>query len=373
MNADERILQIMANSACLSKGQLLGYVKHTLYPEELRVVELHLSSCALCNEALEGIGLMQEADKMLTGMTPPPLPAVAPKEKAREKRETSAAHAAEEKVQPLKPAGRTESAAGASPSQQWMMPRKPGLAKPMGIAAAVVLAAGAFWFFLNRQNDATNEPVLADARIAPADTHAPAASAAPSAPAVPGEDAALALRKKQQHQRDSLLALRKAAAMRADTLTLASRQAAAAKMPAATEKPADMSRTTAETAEVAGEQVAASKPPAAAPPAAKAKQEARSQDEGSREKEKPAASDFDLGMQQYRQKNYASALLYFKSAESDKSDPKHWDAVYYSALCNRNLNKDRRARKLLERIVESGAPQKKAAQKQLDDMEKKDR
>src|SRR5690606_22510663 len=44
---------------------------------------------------------------------------------------------------------------------------------------------------------------------------------------------------------------------------------------------------------------------------------------------KPPAqlSDFETGVDLYKKKQYASALLYLKAAASDESNPRHWDAV----------------------------------------------
>lgn len=369
MNTDERILQILENSACLSKGQLLGYVKHTLYPEELRAVELHLSSCAFCNDALDGMALQTDPDKLLASLVPPPLPVISSKEKAREKKEQAATR--EEKAAPAQarvPVAKPDTTHAETDNSQRLIPRRNNFLKPVGIAAALVLGFGAFWYFelrpdrdqqklaeaISERNDSVrdNPAVAADQQMIAAENNA--------ATEVRLKDAA-------KKQKDSLLIAKREDAKRHAVNDSMNKFMAAAPAVAASDADAKGTRKEAETTGVADEQTV--KNAIAAAPAMARKEEDQAAE--GKEKKKTASSDYELGMQQYKQKNYASALLYFKTAESDKADPRHWDAVYYSALCNRNLNKDRKARKLLERIIEAGAPQKKSAQKQLDDMEKK--
>ncbi|WP_118974895.1 hypothetical protein [Taibaiella koreensis] len=369
MNSDERILQILANSACLSKGQLLGYMRHTLYPEELRAVELHLSTCSLCNDALEGLETQVDTEQLLASLVPPVLPYVTPKEKPKEKKEP--VPVIRQEKPPVANTNRTPATASPAATEQGTVQRlRPGSrwGRPVGIAALLVLGTAALWYFVvNPKTDST--PQLAQQQQETTDkTAAPVAdSANPQlAAAMQAEEQRAALAAKEQKHKDSLLLARQevrqkarkdslariAALRRTDTLTdgAMARSANAAK----------------ESTRVASEDVVARKAVAAAAPAPK-KEEKKDEPKES----KKVLSDFELGMQKYKEKNYASALLYFKSAESDKGDPRHWDAVYYSALCNKNLDKRRKAIKLFERVVDANAPQKKAAQKQLDELQKK--
>jgi tetratricopeptide (TPR) repeat protein len=363
MNADQRILQILENSACLSKGQLLGYLKHTLYPEELRAVELHLSTCALCNDALEGLELQQDPDQLLASLVPPVLPpiAVPAKEKPKEKKDIPA-------VMPAAAAKPAQAAAPAGNGNAAQRPRTLWL-KPLGIAAALVLGFGALWYFEFR-DESQSQPLAqrTSESAAPLDEHTGDTSNRPVAAAAPVTNDALPEAAEQKHKDSLLLAKQEEAKRKArkDSLILAAQK---------TEQLTDEAKglvakqAAAEKESTAVADVEAKKP-VAAPAMARAKEESAKED--SKESRK-ALTDFELGMQKYKEKNYASALLYFKSAESDKGDPKHWDAVYYSALCNKNLDKKRRAIKLFERVIEANAPQKKAAQKQLDELQKKDK
>lgn len=47
---------------CLSEKQLLSYINNELSPAEKRQVELHLTDCELCSDALEGIRLLKNKE-----------------------------------------------------------------------------------------------------------------------------------------------------------------------------------------------------------------------------------------------------------------------------------------------------------------------
>lgn len=372
MNTDERILQILENSACLSKGQLLGYIKHTLYPEELRAVELHLNTCALCNDALEGLETQQSPESLLASLIPPTLPALPHREKPKEKKET-AATTKEEKAAATFNKAKNTTDAGRNEGGQTMMfrPRK-SFAKPAGIAAALLLGFGALWYFeFNKKGN--NENKLAQSEAA-TDTLAPQHDSNTKLAYAKNAANDAAQFATAQKPNDSLLAAQKAAGkVKAKDSTLVAHQHSKdsiAKITAMEASKMLAAREEKESTEVAD--VAAKKAIAAAPSVARAQDKEDSKENKDSKESKKDLSDFELGLQKYKEKNYASALLYFKSAESDKDDPQHWQAVYYSGLCNKFLDKKRRAIKLFERIVDADAPQKKAAQKQLDELKNKD-
>jgi hypothetical protein len=372
MNSDERILQILDNSACLSKGQMTGYLKHTLFPEELRAVELHLSSCAFCNDALDGLELQQDPEKLLASLVLPALPAISPKEKPKEKKETPVIVKAEksnngtEERTNGKKNTRTEAPVAEhtpfrSGNTKWL--------RPLGIAAGLVLAFGALWYFELR-------PHKSEELAMNADTVQAESIPEPSAKENPKIAAAAPVKVKDTvkatHARtgDTLVAANKSTAAKgkpdsARKTSSPKAEEAAAQVMAAT-APA---RDNPEKEDKQSEDAAAKKKTAAlaqqadvAPAAAKVKEETK----------KKELTDYEKGLQLYKQKQYGSALLYLRAAESDASDPKHWDAVYYSALCHKNLDKKRKAIKMFQRVIDAGAPQKTAAQKQIDELKKKD-
>jgi len=348
MNSDERILQVLDNSACLSKGQMVGYVKNTLYPEELRAVELHLAGCPLCNDALEGLESQADIEKVLASITPPVLPAVAPreKEKPKEKKEQPAPI----KVEKPKPVVVTATTATANVITE-VIKRPMNWKRPIALAAALIIGFGAYWYFEMRPKD--NKQLAINTEEAVTDT--PQQTANETAPIIAQSKVAdtvtkvVAVEPKKNvdsivKRKEELALAKKKDSVGNEKNALAARQMAA-------------SPAVAETA-TADENIAEEKDAQAA----KAKKETP----------KEPQTDYEIGLRLYKQNQYASALMYLKDAESNKSDPKHVDALFYSALCNKYLGKDRRARKQFERIVEANGAYKKAAQKQLDEMKNKD-
>lgn len=56
MNTSRQQYQsLFDRSACLRKRQMLALLDRKLFPEEVRAVEIHLATCSLCKEALEGL------------------------------------------------------------------------------------------------------------------------------------------------------------------------------------------------------------------------------------------------------------------------------------------------------------------------------
>lgn len=364
MNTDDKLLQILENSSCLSKGQMAGYLKHTLYPEELRAVELHLSSCALCNDALEGMETQLDVDKLLASMAPPPLPnIVVPKEKPKEKKEIPATPKSVEMRVPLAATGAQHASEPDNKNEVHTNPFRPRRrwARPLGVAATLALICGGLWYFkFNRENserqiaEHINQPTYSE----PANMDSEQQTALQTV--VPGQQDSLNKIAERKHSDSIYLAKKEEQKLKVKADSMSMVLAAAGKdsgKSSATENQSVAASKTAEPDEKEQAEIAMKKV-AAAPAVSKAKEV------------KDDPTDYELGLQKYKQKNYASALLYFKSAESDKDDPKHWEAVYYSGLCNKLLNKDRKAKKLFERVVDAGGPLKKSAQKQLDEMKK---
>lgn len=55
---------IFKETTCLSEGKLREYLHGNLSQEERHRVEMHLSSCEFCSEALEGIIKMERPDEL---------------------------------------------------------------------------------------------------------------------------------------------------------------------------------------------------------------------------------------------------------------------------------------------------------------------
>lgn len=359
-NDDHKILQILDQSACLSKSQLTGYLNRSLYPEELRAVELHLAGCPLCNDALEGFEAVRNAENLIASMAPPALPAIILPEKPVEKKEPEPQPA----YIPSRKHSRTKvneesviqerNRINSNPQGIWL--------KTIGVAAALIIGFGLIWYFelgskVKMDNFSDNLPANADSVQHRADTvHAQglASLQADSLKIIAEKRAkdsvyqAALKAEKLKAQKDSLanmIAVNKADTVMANT--------AKQTMVAVNEK---------EQPDTQGQPVSAKKQSFASDAVAMAPKK--------KEESKTAKSDFELGMEQYKQNNFASALLYFKTAESDNKDPKHWEAVYLSGMCNKSLDRKKKAIKYFERVVAAKAPQAKAAQKQLDNLNK---
>ncbi len=375
MNSEERILQILDQSACLSKGQLTGYLKRTLYPEELRAVELHLAGCPLCNDALEGYEKLADAASVLGAIKMPVLPAIAPKEKEKPKEKKEpvvVAKAAKPEPAPA-PAPQPGNDNTAKLTSQRSTAR---LLRPLGIAAALVIGFGALWYFGLRDKGSqgelaqNNEPVqtttdsntVDNRRLAASNpTSTQQAAPVPAAPPKPHKDSLLAAHT-TRHADTTIKAARLQQAPAA--MAMQAENAAAPEVAAADRVSEDKLKeeATEKRMRKSEDNMAAAK---AAAKSADIKEDRK------KEADKPQ-SDFEKGLELYKQKQYASALLYFRSAESDDGNPRHWDAVYYSALCNKSLNKKRRAIKQFQRVIDAGASQKNAAQKQLNELKGKE-
>lgn len=357
MSNDKNILQILDQSACLRKGQLLGYLNKSLYPEELRAVELHLSSCALCSDALEGMETIQHAEQLIASIQLPVLPAVVIPEKIAEKKEAPPLKVAATEVMSHPKGRHAKSTLPSEKNIQEITPakQKKNWGRPIGIAAALLIGGAVLWYFEIGKNKPENFVVSNEKT----DTLVPSpkVESAPTTVAINDSLQKLLIQKRKdsafiaQKKADRLRQQNDSIALLATTISDSS--------PAKSDKPATIAALK-ESPSVASND--------APKPSAKQAMVA-DQNQGKKlEASKAPASDFELGMQKYQENNFASALLYFKTAESDEKNPKHWEAVYYSGMCNKSLNKKRKAIKYFQQVIDAKAPQAKAAQKQLDNL-----
>jgi hypothetical protein len=371
MDNEKNILQILDQSACLRKGQLLGYLNHSLYPEELRVVELHLSSCALCSDALDGMETVKNAEQLIASIVLPVLPAVILPEKVAEKKEAPAAiKVAEPVVVMSHPKGRhakTSIPAAANPNDNTVVrKKKSNWLIPVGIAAALVIGFVALWNF--EFNDKTPDTLLASNNNDTIESPKSKLSNDQVITSTPVDSTAVIAARKIQDS--TSIARKKSERLKAakDSLLLA----ASPKSDTVSNNPENKTAGLVAAKDNAENNADETKPAAAPKKVTASKQAMVSEEAMAKKKEdaKATASDFELGMLKYKENNFASALLYFKTAESDKKNSKHWEAIYYSGMCNKSLNKKRKAIKYFEQVVEAKAPQAKAAQRQLDNLKK---
>lgn len=360
-NDDQNILQILDQSACLSKSQLIGYLNHNLFPEELRTVELHLSSCVLCSEALEGLEAVQNAESLLASIVPPVLPAIILPEKPAEKKElkpeVKPVHVPSQKHLRIKNQAESKSQ---EPNKYNSNPRGFWF-KSIGAAAALIIGFGLIWYF-ELGSDKERKNVISG-NLINADSERRTENAANAPQPVASITDSLKMMAEKKTKDSVYLAALKVERLKKQKDSLALIAAAGEKD--------TIGKNAAKTLLAAKEQeeIRVTEPnPSAKKQAATADMAAMAPKK--EEDNKTTKSDFESGMQLYKQNNFASALLYFKTAESNDKDPKHWEAVYLSGMCNKSLDKKRKAIKYFERVVEAKAPQAKAAQKQLDELNK---
>lgn len=392
---DHRLLQILENTACLSKSQLQGYLDKSLQPEELYAVEMHLIECPICNDAIEGLNGVQQLSHLLNTipvMTKFPIPKNKDKKPAEPKNDTSSTvptvsdnkNKTEnsgmpdtgERSRPVAPAAKNN-----PPKSTWG--RQWG--KPLGIAAALVFLFSMLWYFelggadeLLRTGDTVaidpdSDTLFADAALqtkpehlssTPVTKDSTSIVAVPdsvNAPAKPREVAV----KNEDEVKKKELPKEKPAVKKESTINV---PAAVALKPS--EEKERQTQAQQQVVAVSGEEHADN---------ANTLRSGRSIPEQIPVvKNTPAVqtekalsrSDFDKGMELYRQQQYGSAVLYFRSAANKSSDAKYYDALYYSAMAYKNMGKKRKAINYLKKIVaDESAPNKSEAQRQLDTLQ----
>lgn len=350
---NERLLQILDNSACLTSRQLDHYLKHTLFPEELRVVELHLSGCPFCSDALDGLEQQQHQLSVLLGsLSLPALPDVQLPEKIKEKKEPEPAKQVKTGSTPYRHYGSTKTN-NTSSFNKWKM--------PVGVAAALLIGFGALWLLKFKKD---GHEVLAVNMETATDSDTGLNSEAPAL-ATPESIAEITTTTEQGNkkpvdtvkQQQAALSLKQADSNPAPAMAVVA--APATKEQAAVNEFRD-------TEKIQQQQLAA-----AQLSKEKSLEKVRAQAATKEEDNDPPAarSNYKIGLEQYNQKEYEKALGYFKQAESDPADPNHWNAVYYTGMSYKALGKKRKAIRQFKQIVDSeNQSRKAAAQKQLEEL-----
>lgn len=60
----DKLDNIFSDSECISEETMYAYMENKLTAQERRIVEVHLASCELCSDALEGLSLVRDKDKI---------------------------------------------------------------------------------------------------------------------------------------------------------------------------------------------------------------------------------------------------------------------------------------------------------------------
>lgn len=387
MDKGEKILQILENSACLKPDQLIGYLEGTLFREELRVVELHLASCPLCQEALEGMENIGNRQALISSLVLPELTTHKTKtEKPAEANNTARqpfSHPTKKPATP--PPSIPKSTFNATPNKYLGRPKNLSWLGIVGIAALLLLGGFLFWqyesntpnwpSFTSRNKGMSDEILIDSNETEPTDTQNVAIYQEQ-----PDKD-----HKKQTeetripHQTDTqTLAAHQTpkSAITEDSVKPASLIAAAKKTtdtPVLASKTADKEKSAEQKDKEKNKPAVAAATQATEKEKPKTKNTAVSSDKTAPAVTKKAApldnSDYSTGLRLYRKKQYASALLYLRSAASNDQNPNHWEAVYYSGLCNIEIGKKGRGRRFLKRVAKAGVSLSSKAEQQLEKLE----
>lgn len=376
MEKGEKILQIFESSACLKADQMLGYLNGSLFQEELRVVELHLASCNLCQEALEGLETHEDAKLLIDGLRMPALPSM-------EKSGANGANEAPLSKTIFPPPAKKNHTAPSLPKSTFAVKNNTQLSSQRnfswlgigGIAALLLLGGFLFWQYENSNLDwksfsmASNDakaPVVADSNTDTKDTSLQlAANQGPvitkkampykAANAMDSGKRIAVLPAVTRHLSDSAKAI--IATTTPATMT-ANNNDAAGKTPAIVNKDSqnEPHQQTSTLAAVSPKKTATKTTTAKA----------------STKPEEPegtsigiGSSDYQTGKSLFLKKQYASALLYLRTASENDNDPHHVEAMYYSALCNLQIGKTGRAKRLLKKVEKSDSPLSEKASEQL--------
>jgi TolA-binding protein len=364
MNNDEKLLQLLDHSACLSKSQLLGYVNRSLFAEEERTVELHLASCTLCSDAVEGFQQNKEALSSLAQMRMPDLPKLPPRTKKEETKANTIPTNTDTKVTAKTITNNNITPKDNTTTPQTVEFKKKQPTNVLGIVAILCILIGAsIWAYMSWiQPKTTLEQYTAQQSITTSTADSNMVTAAIKdnlAVTVSTSDSLLLFKAKQeaellvqQKRRDSLTVAiqRNTLADSVEMIVASAKEIRAeqnnmASLSAEQEDSQPLPESKAEKAEKASAKVAVAAP-------------------------KTSNSEFDAALKQYKSKNYSEAIDNFKNVTSDKSNAKYWEAVYYTGLSHKALDNKRRARKMFNQIIEAKAPQAKAAQNQLDLMDR---
>ncbi len=337
-NKDEQLLKILDNSACLRKRQMLSYIKKELFPEELRAVELHLVGCKLCHDAIEGLKKLEDIEEEINEL---PLP-VFPKIEIPTKSIENKIHTPNRRIKK----------------------RKKGfqISGSVSIVALITLGIVSIYFFEYRPNVQKQKQVSSNNKPT-VDRHVTSTLIDTSS--------------LEDNQNNKIIENNQVASLASTPVNNVDQDEV--------EKPEQENFEEIDTQKKAINQEVISK--VNTPPVMVNKKEQSNIKEKIEEKKeiikkeeqpkpvpesvsvkKTVETDFDIGLSLFNKGNYASALLYFKNAESNKDNPRHIDAIYYSALCNKHLNKKGRARRMLKQVIKADGKFKIEAENELNNL-----
>lgn len=388
MEKEDKIIQILEKSTCLKPDQLIGYLNGSLIREELRVVELHLASCKLCREAVDGMETVVNRTALINEISLPILPI----------RKIEVKKAIETTTLPKKAPLNTlkksvptpsipKSTFSNNPHQQILRPRNYAWLGIAGIAALLLLGGYLFWQY---ENSAPNWPSFTinfqkKAIEQPLDTIREQSKDSIVASKAPKE---ISIAKKVKASPKDTLSVKDSTPTIAQANNLITPQKAAKESivtasPNSTTNPKGSTILRKDTPDAINNSDGSNDKTAKATiAAAKASTTNGKKDGLVKESSAPSSnrtavpaendlnpSDYHTGFQLYQKKQYASALLYLRTAASDNQNPNHWQALYYSGLCNLAIGKTGRAKRLFKKVENANIPLSAKATEQLQNIE----
>lgn len=380
MEKREKILQIFESSACLKADQMLGYLNGSLFQEELRVVELHLASCNLCQDALDGLENHADVKALIDRLSAPLLPppsnksSVAVTESFSPAKNLFPSSSKKTHTTPSLPKSTFTSKSHNQISREknlsWL-----GIG---GIAALLLLGGFLFWQYQNSGLDwksfsmASNDvkkPTVIDSSTNDNDT---------ASKSVAQQKTNIAQRAATNKASDSTIKAETAVAVNLNKTRHAD---SATTVVAATLRSKDANSqipdNNAENAakvvndsqdnhvrsnSLATADIKKAEPKTNTSTTTKAPDKPTETTDGS---ENIGNSDYQTGKSLFQKKQYASALLYLRSAAENNNDPHHVEAMYYSALCNLQIGKTSKAKRLFKKVEKTDSPFAEKASEQL--------
>lgn len=400
---DEYLLQALEESRCLNRRQVENYLQGDLFPEEIRAIELHLADCKLCNFALEGFQQHDDFKILIQELEQPHLPEV---------KKITVAAASHKKAKDLsdlpKPRKEDNKSNQAESSKQKPKRKTDLIIKSAG--AALILSAGAYalWLYEYKtpqntyyapqtpsfpsfkkavdsekskgKDDLNNKEIVTASEIqepipstenkinTEADSATKETSTTEEEKTNPPKDDSID-QKNTSQKADSKLKTENTTANNTNKTTEEKKKEAT-----------PVEKSSQKTTENKGTENKVSsnsnRPAEAQNPKAEEKVENKNQknttastsNTNQENVSAPSGDDYDIGVSLFKKKQYESALVFLGSVVKDKNNPKYFDALYYSALCNKNLKNKQKAKQQFQQIIKANAPQKTAAQNQLDDL-----
>lgn len=358
MDRKDKILQIVENSGCLSKSQFSDLLHHRLHPDELRVVELHLSACTICSDALDGFELFPDSYDTMQQLTISILNNKKNENTSNNKNNTNKSItnniAINNSPQSENAHKKTTNSLSNLNGNRLNINFKNSIVA-IGIVCVFALLLWALVFSNNKysKKEKSNLEQIANNNIATDITEDNVTeNKEPSQKITPKSTENITVASvdtivKEKMKLDSIEDNKTAIVPKTEN-------------PIETNEP----KTEVEKTESNNKQEVKV--------AAQPTNTEETKKENIADNEKPHQNnqnDYENAVTLFRESKYASALLYFQSEMNNTNSPKYWDAMYYAALCHKNMNNKDKATAFLQKIIDAKVPQSSQANRILEELQ----